>query len=88
MLSEHNTLILHSDVRFLSRGKVLKRFISLKEEIVTFLENNNDHRATLFKDPSWLATVHYLCAIFNRLNELNLSLQGKGGDIFQFTRKN
>ena len=87
MLSEHDTLILHSEVRFLSRGKVLERFLSLKEEIFAFLEKDNDHRAALFKDPSWLATVHYLCSIFNRLNELNLSLQGKGGDIFQFTSK-
>ena len=32
----HNTLILHTEVRFLSRGKVLERFISLKETINDF----------------------------------------------------
>ena len=35
----------------------------------------------------WLGKLAYLASIFGRLNEVNLSLQGKGGDIFQATSK-
>ena len=40
--------------------------------------------AKLFKDLKWLGGVNYLSCIFKELNKLNLSIQGKGGDMFLF----
>ena len=43
--------------------------------------------AKLFKDLKWLGGVHCLSSIFKELNKLNVSMQGKGGDIFLFNEK-
>ena len=86
-LADHDTLILHSEVWFLLRGKVLKRFISLKKIVREFLIQRKSESAAHFEDLEWLGGVHYLSSIFIELNKLNTSLQGKGGDIFAFIGK-
>ena len=45
------------------------------------LEKGNQ-KAAKFCDILWLAKLAYLASIFDRLDEVNLSLQGKEGDIF------
>ena len=35
------------------------------------------------QDNFWLAKLSYLCSIFERTNQLNLSLQEKGSDVFE-----
>jgi len=37
---EYGDLLLHMDVRWLSRGKCLKRFFVLRKEILEFLKTN------------------------------------------------
>ena len=39
-------------------------------------------RARLFEDLIWMSQVLYLNSIFQKLNTLNLSMQGAGGDVF------
>ena len=42
---------------------------------------------TIVKDLLWLGGVCYLSSILDKLNQLNLSIQEKGGDIFLFNGK-
>ena len=40
---EHGKLILHTKVRWLSKGNCLARFVKLFDTIVNFLENSNEN---------------------------------------------
>jgi hypothetical protein len=76
MESEYTQLLLHSEIRWLSRRKVLKRLYELRQEALLFLNELNCDYASLLVDEVWLTTLSYLSDIFSKLNELNLSLQG------------
>jgi len=56
-LADQQTLILHSEVRFLSRGKVLQRFIVLKKAIEDFLIENKSEKANYFKDLDFFSVI-------------------------------
>ena len=50
MDSEFSSLLLHTEVRWLSRGKVLKRLIVLKDEVIQFLSESNSDLLKYFQD--------------------------------------
>jgi len=80
--SIHSTLLFHTEVRWLSRSKVLTRLMELRAEVSSFVM---DHYFTLAKtmdDLTWLCQLSYLADIFNKMNELSLSLQGRTSTIF------
>uniref|UniRef100_A0A3B1KBC7 DUF4371 domain-containing protein n=1 Tax=Astyanax mexicanus TaxID=7994 RepID=A0A3B1KBC7_ASTMX len=78
--AEYGDLILHADVRWLSRGKVLQRFINLLPEIISFLKSRKEEYREL-ADDTWLLDLAFLTDLTSKLNELNCELQGKDCDV-------
>nr|XP_033478812.1 zinc finger BED domain-containing protein 5-like [Epinephelus lanceolatus]XP_033478814.1 zinc finger BED domain-containing protein 5-like [Epinephelus lanceolatus]XP_033478816.1 zinc finger BED domain-containing protein 5-like [Epinephelus lanceolatus] len=87
MGSEHVQLLLHAEVRWLSRGKVLSRLFELHKEVQMFLQDTNFPLSDIFEDAVWLSQLAYLSDIFSRLNELNLGLQGLSISVFDVQDK-
>lgn len=87
--SEHQSLLFHNGVRWLSRGKVLSRFHELLHEFFIFATENKDcsHFLEYLNDDEWNVKLAYLADIFGHLNELNLQIQGTGMNCFTFMNK-
>ncbi len=68
MGSEHVQLLLHTEVRWLSRGKVLSRLFELHKEVQMFLQDIHVPLSDIIEDTVWLSQLAYLSDIFSRLN--------------------
>ncbi|XP_059845272.1 general transcription factor II-I repeat domain-containing protein 2-like [Hypanus sabinus] len=76
--ADHQDLLYHSRVRWLSLGKVFQRVWELKEEIGAFLELLRKAGEFLeLSNKSWLCDFAFAVDIFSHMNELNVKLQGK-----------
>lgn len=64
MDSEYKRLLLHAEVRWLSRGKTLTRLWQLKDEVRLFLFDKSFDLADRMNDASWLSRLAYLSDIF------------------------
>lgn len=82
MGSNHEHLLLHCEVRWLSRGRVLTRLFELIDEVRLFLLESKFELKDRLMDVSWLSSLAYLSDIFSFLNSLNSSLQGPNVTVF------
>lgn len=76
---------LHTAVRWLSKGQVLKRMWTLRPHIILYLEQSVQNRASEYHDfmnnTDAMMIVAFLVDIFSHLNDLNLQLQGKNKSL-------
>lgn len=87
MDSEHTQLLFHTEVRWLSRGRVLQRFYELRQDLLLFFTCEESQFADFLSDNSWCTKVAFLADIFGKLNYLNKSMQGKQENILTSTDK-
>ncbi|CAI6372393.1 unnamed protein product [Macrosiphum euphorbiae] len=92
MGSDQQNLLLHTEIRWLFRGKVLIRLYELRDEVKNFLkEHTKRNLFEWFHDVDWL--IKLAQQIFSTSLKLdktwvtNLGLQGKKTSIFQANDK-
>ena len=86
MDSDYTSLLLHAEVRWLSRGRSMKRLLTLKDEVLIFLTEQNSNLADYFHDNLWLLKLFYLVDIFDKINDMNLSMHGVCVNMFMLKK--
>ena len=88
MDSQHKRLLLHTEVRWLSKGKVLNRVYEIRQELLTlFEEMKKNHFCELLRCESWISKLAYLADIFQHLNILNVTMLGSEENSLTFIDK-
>ena len=72
--SDHEVLLYHSEVRWLSRGEILNRLQELKQEVSLFRKNKNSPLAERIESESFLYGLSYVADIFGHVNNVNRAM--------------
>ena len=82
MDSMHVGLLMYNNVRWLSRGKVLERFVECLDEIIIFLTTEKiiEKYKELF-DSQWILKLMFFTDLCLHVNELNTGLQDRNKTI-------
>lgn len=84
--SVYSGLLMFNNVRWLSRGNVLQRFVDCLEEIRLFLQTEGKiDQYSLLMDVTWLAKLMFFTDMCQHLNDLNVKLQGKNKTVIVMT---
>ena len=65
----------------------MKRLLTLKDEVLIFLTEQNSNLADYFHDNLWLLKLCYLADIFDKIDDMNLSMQGVCVNMFMLKNK-
>ncbi|KAK1897136.1 General transcription factor II-I repeat domain containing protein 2A [Dissostichus eleginoides] len=72
---------MHTEIRWMSRGKCLERFFALRAEIPVFLEDTIQCDTSAYcaklRNTDFLLDMAFLADITSHLNHLNMRLQGR-----------
>ncbi|KFD45546.1 hypothetical protein M513_13573 [Trichuris suis] len=74
---EFDTLLLHTEVRWLSKGNCLQRFVALWKTIVAFM-SEKEYEDKLIEAK---ADIFYLADMFEKFDSLNKALQGRDNNL-------
>ncbi|KAJ0171369.1 hypothetical protein K1T71_012919 [Dendrolimus kikuchii] len=86
--AEYNDVTYYCEVRWLSKGKMLKRFNELRNEIADFMKIKDKPLSEL-SDPKWICDLAFLVDLTGYLNDLNLKLQKQGklvNDLYKYLK--
>ncbi|XP_073714947.1 general transcription factor II-I repeat domain-containing protein 2-like [Misgurnus anguillicaudatus] len=73
----------HTEVRWLSRGAVLRRFFDLREEIELFMEEKGKP-VLEFHSVEWMQDLAFMVDVTEHLNNLNKQLQERNKVVTQY----
>ena len=80
--SIHGGLLMYNNVRWLSRGKVLQRFVECLDEVILFLTTEKLlQKYKELSDGQWILKLMFFTDLCLHVNELNSGLQGRNKTI-------
>ena len=85
--AQHEVLLYHTEVRWLSKDHVLKRLMELKKEVPFFFRKKQNPFLLQFDCKEFLYGLAYSADIFSHLNEVKLSIQGPDLTIMDATKR-
>jgi len=82
--ADYKTLLFHTKVRWLSQGNMLNRVFELRMELIEFFKKQGKDEFSLhLSNITFVQRLAYLADIFEKLNMLNLSMQGRHTNVIK-----